>query len=224
MRLAASSILNTNLLLNFSRAGSVKRVVYVVLFLIVLLGIFFLIEKKLFSGDVPANSSEQTVNVPQSFSVVRPTPPPSEVSSAKSDAAISVSPPDGVQAEKQKVVVKKIQKDKPPSLEAEHKINTTTAPVREKAAETSVKLGTDTIDSGQSTGSQYANIRVTCLAGAEVFIDGSRKGKMESSSLSFPVTPGRHLVIVSHAKDMDSKIIKFKAGVTVSVNPDFCNH
>lgn len=224
LRLAASSILNTNLLLNFSRAGSVKRVVYVVLFLIVLLGTFFLIEKKLFSGDVPANNSEQTVNVPQSFSVVRPTPPPSEVSSAKSDAAISVSPPDGVQAEKQKVVVKKIQKDKPPRLEAEHKINTTTAPVREEAAETSVKLGTDTIDSGQSTGSQYANIRVTCLAGAEVFIDGSRKGKMESSSLSFPVTPGRHLVIVSHAKDMDSKIIKFKAGVTVSVNPDFCNH
>lgn len=66
-------------------------------------------------------------------------------------------------------------------------------------------------------------LSVTCREGADVFVGGKNKGKVGGAPLIIPVTPGRHLVVVSHTKGMDWKIIKFKPGVTVSVNPDFCN-
>lgn len=69
---------------------------------------------------------------------------------------------------------------------------------------------------------QSAILLVTCHEGADVFVGGTRKGKVGGAPLVIPVAPGRHLVVVSHEKGMDWKVIKFKAGTTVSVNPDFC--
>jgi hypothetical protein len=67
------------------------------------------------------------------------------------------------------------------------------------------------------------SLAVICREGAEVFIDGSRKGKVTEPPLVLPVTPGRHLVIVNHTKGMDWQIVKFEAGQTTLVNPSFCN-
>jgi hypothetical protein len=65
-------------------------------------------------------------------------------------------------------------------------------------------------------------VSVRCK-GAEVFIDGTRKGRIDSASLTIEVSPGKHAVIVSHAKGVYSQDIVFDAGKTVRLNPDFCD-
>ncbi len=65
-------------------------------------------------------------------------------------------------------------------------------------------------------------ISVSCI-GAEVFVDGTRKGRIGSSPLTAEVSPGKHAVIVSHVKGVHSQEIVFDAGKTVHLRPDFCN-
>lgn len=65
-------------------------------------------------------------------------------------------------------------------------------------------------------------VSVSCK-GAEVFVDGTRKGRIDSSPLTLEVSPGKHAVIVSHAKGVYSQDIVFDAGKTVRLKPDFCD-
>lgn len=65
-------------------------------------------------------------------------------------------------------------------------------------------------------------VSVRCK-GAEVFVDGTRKGRVNSAPLTIEVSPGKHAVIVSHAKGVYSQDIVFDAGKTVRLNPDFCD-
>lgn len=65
-------------------------------------------------------------------------------------------------------------------------------------------------------------ISISC-GGAEVFIDGTRKGRITSSPLTVKISPGKHSVIVNHEKGVFSKEISFDAGNTVQLKPDFCN-
>ncbi|OGS94481.1 MAG: hypothetical protein A3H31_05505 [Gallionellales bacterium RIFCSPLOWO2_02_FULL_57_47] len=71
-------------------------------------------------------------------------------------------------------------------------------------------------------GSAGTFVSVSCN-GAEVFVDGTRKGRIASSPLTLEVSPGKHAVIVSHAKGVYSQDIVFDAGKTVRLNPDFCD-
>jgi hypothetical protein len=234
--------LQANLLQGFSRAGPVKRVLYAVSFLIFLLVMLELTEEKLISNGTSIMSTDNNEKMTGSFEsnpvAVSTASSAPAVLRPKANDTILAHPRVKIEPEKQKVAPNKKSKENPPSLEAEHKINMLEAPVKMQDVaivdnQQSVNNGSS-VDNHQSvdnsnsvdtqlTDSQSANILVTCKEGAEVFVDGSRKGKVSTSSLFFPVSPGRHLVIVSHAKGMDWKIIKFKAGVTVSVNPDFCN-
>lgn len=65
-------------------------------------------------------------------------------------------------------------------------------------------------------------VSVDCK-GAELFIDGTRKGRISSLPLTVRVLPGKHAVIVSHVKGVYSQDVIFDAGKTVQLNPDFCN-
>jgi hypothetical protein len=64
-------------------------------------------------------------------------------------------------------------------------------------------------------------VSVSCK-GAELFVDGTRKGRIGDSPLAVAVSPGKHTVIVSHAKGISSQDIAFAAGKTVRLSPDFC--
>ncbi len=65
-------------------------------------------------------------------------------------------------------------------------------------------------------------VSVSCK-GAELFVDGTRKGRIGTSPFTVAVSPGKHTVIVSHAKGISSQDIEFAVGKTVRLTPDFCN-
>jgi len=74
-----------------------------------------------------------------------------------------------------------------------------------------------------STGGSGAYLTVRCIDGSEVFLDGTRKGRISGSSLTIQAPPGSHTVIVSHPRGVDSRNIVFEAGKTVRINPSFCD-
>jgi len=74
-----------------------------------------------------------------------------------------------------------------------------------------------------STGGSGAYLTVLCVSGSEVFLDGTRKGRISGSSLTIQAPPGSHAVIVSHPRGVDSRSIVFEAGKTVHIKPNFCD-
>jgi len=74
-----------------------------------------------------------------------------------------------------------------------------------------------------ATGGSNAYLAVRCVDGAEVFLDGTRKGRIGSTPFTIQVPPGQHTVIVSHPRGVDSRNILFEAGKTVHINPNFCD-
>lgn len=211
--------LQASLMQSFWQAGPVKRGFYVAAVVIFLLLIFEFTEEKLLSKVTPvisADNNEKILSVPQSspVAVLLASSAPA-ISASKAKGAIPVQPMVVYQPEK-KIVVRKKSKDAPPVLEAEHKTNMSETHAKE------IVVDDKSVDT-QPTGRKGTNISVACQEGAEVFIDGARKGKVGSSPLIIPVSPGRHLVIVNHDKGMDSQNIFFSAGKTVHVNPEFCN-
>jgi len=74
-----------------------------------------------------------------------------------------------------------------------------------------------------SSGDSGAYLAVRCLDGSEVFLDGTKKGRISGSLLTIQATPGAHTVIVSHPSGVDSRNIVFEAGKTIHINPKFCD-
>jgi len=74
-----------------------------------------------------------------------------------------------------------------------------------------------------STGDEGAFLSILCIDGAEVFLDGIRKGRVSGSTLTIEGTPGLHTVIVSHPLGVDSRDVAFEAGSTLLIKPSFCN-
>jgi hypothetical protein len=73
------------------------------------------------------------------------------------------------------------------------------------------------------SGGTGAYLTVRCLDGSEVFLDGTRKGRISGSTLTIKAPPGSHSVIVSHPQGVDSRNVVLKAGMTLRINPGFCN-
>jgi hypothetical protein len=67
-------------------------------------------------------------------------------------------------------------------------------------------------------------IKVTCKEGAQVFIDGVPKGKIASGPLSIPVKPGKHKLVITHAKfGFYTEEVDTAPGETDSIKPKICN-
>ncbi len=73
------------------------------------------------------------------------------------------------------------------------------------------------------TGGSGAYLSVRCIEGTEVFLDGTRKGRISGTSITIKALPGEHTVIVSHPRGVDSRNVVLEAGKTLRINPDFCN-
>lgn len=212
--------LQASLMQSFWQAGPVKRGFYVAAVVFFFLLIFEFTEEKFLSKVTPVispDNNENILSVPQSspVAVLFASSVPA-ITASKAKDAIPVQPMVVYRPEKQKNVIRKKAKDALPLLEAEHKTNMSETHVKE------IVVDNKNVDT-QPDGRKGTNVSVTCQEGAEVFIDGTRKGKVGSSPLIIPVSPGRHLVIVNHDKGMDSQNIFFNAGKTVHVNPEFCN-
>ncbi|MGC2166611.1 MAG: adenylate/guanylate cyclase domain-containing protein, partial [Gallionella sp.] len=61
------------------------------------------------------------------------------------------------------------------------------------------------IENPKTSLGQDAHLFVRCLDGSEIFIDGTRKGRIGDSSITLDISPGMHAVIVSHPRGVDSR-------------------
>ncbi|MBI3480996.1 MAG: PEGA domain-containing protein [Nitrosomonadales bacterium] len=78
--------------------------------------------------------------------------------------------------------------------------------------------------SEKSSGGSDAIISVACVEGAEVFIDGIRKGRIGSAPLSIVASPGNHSLIVSHtSRGIFTQSVELHPGKTVRINPPLCH-
>jgi len=184
----------------FRQAGPKQRVLYagvVAAPLVIIIVLFANLAHRDKISPEPASMGGQAANTLQPASSVVPISsvvPVSPASDTKARTAISVPPKAAPKPKKQKVI-----EEKKPISDAE-----------KKAIETS------------SNGSAGATISISCM-GAEVFVDGTRKGRITSSPWILEVSPGKHAVIVSHAKGFRSQDIVFNAGKSVHLKPSFCN-
>jgi hypothetical protein len=75
-----------------------------------------------------------------------------------------------------------------------------------------------------SSNASGAYVQVSCKAGTEVFVDGARKGRIGSQSLTISVSPGLHTVIVSNTNGgIYTQNVELIAGKTVHIRPSFCD-
>lgn len=67
-------------------------------------------------------------------------------------------------------------------------------------------------------------LSVSCKDGAQVFVDGSQKGKVGvTAQLTLAVVPGKHTVIVSHpGGGISTQSVDIQSGKTVRIRPGFC--
>ncbi|MFZ2541924.1 MAG: hypothetical protein WAW75_09165, partial [Gallionella sp.] len=72
-------------------------------------------------------------------------------------------------------------------------------------------------------GGSDAYLTVRCLDGTEVFLDGTKKGRISGSTLTIKGPLGEHTVIASHPSGVDSRKVVLEAGKIVKINPTFCN-
>jgi len=71
--------------------------------------------------------------------------------------------------------------------------------------------------------SSKTGITVECTSGTEVFVDGVRKGSVNSRPLIIEIPTGSHSVIVSHTSGgIFSQDIKLDSGKMVHISPNFC--
>lgn len=67
-------------------------------------------------------------------------------------------------------------------------------------------------------------IAVTCREDAQMFVDGTAKGKLTSGSVTVTTKPGRHKVILTHASfGIFSEEVTVEAGKTERIKPKVCN-
>lgn len=69
-----------------------------------------------------------------------------------------------------------------------------------------------------------AYIQVSCKEGTEVFVDGARKGRVVSDSLTIKVPSGSHTVIVSNSNGgIFTQNVELFSGKTLHIRPSFCD-
>jgi len=151
---------------------------------------------------VAASNGGQTASTAQAGSSVAP-------ASSASDARTQVS------IQEQSQIVSKPETQK--LADAKKPIDKTKRP--ESRAKTEKKPITITEITSKNVGTF---VSVSCK-GAEMFVDGAKKGRISASPLTVRVSPGKHAVIINHSKGVYSQDIVFDAGKTIRLNPDFCN-
>lgn len=90
-----------------------------------------------------------------------------------------------------------------------------------KSSQVTVRKNDAALTSSNASG---AYVQVSCKVGTEVFVDGARKGRIGSLSLTISVPPGLHTVIVSNTNGgIYTQNVELVAGKTVHIRPSFCD-
>ena len=204
--------LTAQLITLFRRAEPRQRAIYAGVIAIPLLLLIVLLVNLAGHDEIPATptAEEHAATTIQPGSAVAGVSTSPAGADAKSDGAEKSQA--ASKRETQQTARSKETKGKPKTKRAESQPKTKT---QEAAANKSIVT--------VPTGGSGAYLSVRCLDGTEVFLDGTRKGRISGSSLTIKATPGSHTVIVSHPQGVDSRNVVLESGKTVRINPDFCN-
>lgn len=182
---------------------------------VVLIGV--LLSQLAHSDKVPALPDVEQVQAasaiqPESTIVLEvPVAPRAEVKAADAGTAQPVATP--------KSKVKEIVASKPGSKKVVDQIKT--AQPKAKVAKLVHKGAGAGISAEQFT---EAYISIICKEGAQMFVDGSEKGKVTTTGLTVPVSPGKHKIIVtSKSGGLYTQNIELVPGKTLSIKPNFCD-
>lgn len=208
---------------SFKYVGAKQRVIYVGAVAIPLLLLIVWAVKPVNRDEItmaPSEIDKQAISTYRSASAVSPVTP---VQASTGNKERNGSNSQASSGTKQKVVENKVAKHKPklePIPEQKSQSNFPENQPKAKIQETFVGKAAVVSSGGNSS----AYISVNCREGAEIFVDGVRKGRISSSPLTIAISPGKHLVIVSHSRaGIFSQDVSIEAGKTVRLNPGFCN-
>lgn len=201
---------------HFSQAGYRQRALYIAIIAFPLVLLIALLAGRARQGTVPIalpNTGEQAVKAspaglasPSESSAGVKTSPPGKAS----NQAAAVTHAQGNKSTVKRSTPNKIAEDKPnpPHPESQEKKVSKHEAENKAAADTS--------------GDAY--ISVACIEGTEVFVDGIRKGRVDSSPLTIMLTPGKHTVIISHtSRGIFTQNVDLNAGKTAHLKAGFCN-
>jgi len=217
------NVMMENLALSFWQLEPQQRAVYVgaavifsVLFIVLAVKMFYHEEHRF----IPIKIDKQPITLPKNPASIESRAPGQPISSGKekdsnrSKATASSNPKT---VENKKNIKRKHESGTAQQPQISRAENQTKQKVHESAIEKSAGVTS-------STGSSKAYISISCKEGTEIFVEGVRKGRVGSSSLTLPISPGKHSVIVSHPKaGIFPQEITIEAGKTVKLNPGFCN-
>lgn len=208
-RFAASTLdaLIEHLADRFRQADFKQRALYVVVTAVPLMLVIVFLVSQVRRDKIPAlptSTGEQVASTTQPGSAVVGA---SAVADTKTHDVIPEPSKDAP-----KTKIEKRSEGKKPKDKTKHKdVQAITKTKPEIASETESK----TVSAGTF-------VSVNCM-GAEIFVDGTRKGRTGSAPFTGEVSPGKHAIIISHTKGVYSKEIIFDAGKTVHLQPDFCS-
>lgn len=149
----------------------------------------------------------------QPVSAVMAAVPAEQVAAAKNEAPARAEPePTPKKETTQKPAEKKSAEKKPSKSKTENK----------KADASAATNGGGLFNAADKGPDGF--LSVSCKDGAQVFVDGSQKGKIgETTQLTLAIVPGKHTVIVSHPSGgISTQSVEIQSGKTVRIRPGFC--
>ena len=214
----------------FRRANPMQRVLYVgvaaIPLLLVVLLAYLKSHEEIAVSPAAADKIAATASQPESATVSAPSQTSMKISQESSVPEIAVVKTDAEtkQASMPEPVTNTVAESKP----AKEAKQVTKPKIETESQKTQPKKESSETVSKQteykvSTGGTGAFITVRCIEGSEVFLDGTRKGRIGGSDITIQAPPGMHTVIVSNPRGVDSRNIVFEAGKTVHIYPKFCD-
>ena len=198
----------------FGQAGTGQRAMYIGIIALPLVLLIALLANRTRHNEIPvlpAVKSEQEVKMDQEGLVVASAPSADSQIITTPVPTLPAMPVSGAKPKVRKSSEKKIAADQSTHSDIPEKIINKTTIENNTTATT-------------SSGSTDAYISVACVAGAEVFVDGVRKGRVSSVPLTIKVLPGKHAVIVSHtSRGIFTQSVELHQGRTMHIKPSLCN-
>ena len=197
----------------FGQAETGQRAMYIGIIALPLVLLIALLANRTRHSEIPvlpAVKSEQEVKMDQKGLVAASAPSADSPITASPVPILPTRSAIGAKPKASKSIENKIATDKPTHSDMQEKV------INKNTIENTV-IAT-------SSGGTDAYISVVCVAGAEVFVDGVRKGRVSSVPLTIKVLPGKHAVIVSHtSRGIFTQSVEFHPGKTVHIKPSLCN-
>lgn len=205
----------------YQQAGTRERAFYIGAAAISLVLLITLLINLVRHEEVPVaptvRENKQAADSIRADSAVAPSAPVPVESNATGNVATPVIPPASPKTKSKKAAASKKAKVAGSKKSKERHAVSQAATKSQDVVEKKVPVAS-------SSSGTDAFISVSCKEGAEVFVDGARKGRIGSKPLVVAVPPGPHTVIVSHTNGgIYTQNVEMNAGKSVHIRPGFCD-